>query len=527
QLVNGEVCVPAIFHEVFLNNQKFDQLDKSKGDNYLSHQDSFQYNLLVNALFDCGSGKDCSTYDIAKMQQEASRLLKKDRDADARLRVACQIASSDVCRSEINSLKKAFNSYKNLPDIQDTVTDGTFTDFLEVSTLYGEHQRQTMSDNAKRALVSIPIDTVTGAVDLSIVTTKALAGDQEAQHQLSAIGKGIQEFITNPVDTVARNIKEQLDEADRQEALGNINRAQEIRSKIIIEGAFAVTVSVSGAFSLVRTGTGISKQNNIATQLDEMGKKGRADNGTNYTEIVGLGADAAHADLPAQYTRVVTQGGEIVIRGPRKGIYEQTDFVDAAGNLLYKNNNKLYSLYLEKESVRVQDAFKITSEVSSMPSGNFNSLDFRRLNDAIVGLISGIKENEIKYANEIARTSTNVSKDDSRVVLGQWKESGGYIEEARENGGIWFETPPEFFGVLSSSLDKSKLVKKAWVVNEKFLEQQLINGVPKFELHGETIENVLLNRPDSFTAREIKYLEKNAKNYGYKREDNSWIKVND
>jgi hypothetical protein len=36
---------------------------------------------------------------------------------------------------------------------------------------------------------------------------------------------------------------------------------------------------------------------------------------------------------------------------------------------------------------------------------------------------------------------------------------------------------------------------------------------------------VLTNRPNSFTAMEIKYLEANAQNYGYVRIGNSWIQV--
>ena len=66
---------------------------------------------------------------------------------------------------------------------------------------------------------------------------------------------------------------------------------------------------------------------------------------------------------------------------------------------------------------------------------------------------------------------------------------------------------------------------KAWSVNEQFLQSQLERGVGRIDLHGETIRDVLINTPNSFTAMEIKYLESNAKNFGYIRDGNSWIKV--
>lgn len=50
------------------------------------------------------------------------------------------------------------------------------------------------------------------------------------------------------------------------------------------------------------------------------------------------------------------------------------------------------------------------------------------------------------------------------------------------------------------------------------------HGVGRIDLHGETLREVLINRPDSFTAREIKFLETNASNYGYSRVENSWVK---
>lgn len=66
---------------------------------------------------------------------------------------------------------------------------------------------------------------------------------------------------------------------------------------------------------------------------------------------------------------------------------------------------------------------------------------------------------------------------------------------------------------------------KACSVNEQFLQGQLERGVGRIDLYGETIRKVLINRPNSFTAMEIKFLETNAKDFGYVRDGNSWIKV--
>lgn len=111
------------------------------------------------------------------------------------------------------------------------------------------------------------------------------------------------------------------------------------------------------------------------------------------------------------------------------------------------------------------------------------------------------------------------------MVLGRWAENGGYIQEAKDNGGVWYETESSFFSKLTNGLGEAEARAKAWSVNEQFLQSQLERGVGRIDLHGETIRDVLINRPNSFTAMEIKYLESNAKNFGYIRDGNSWIKV--
>ena len=99
------------------------------------------------------------------------------------------------------------------------------------------------------------------------------------------------------------------------------------------------------------------------------------------------------------------------------------------------------------------------------------------------------------------------------------------VKEAKSNGGVWYETEPDFFSNLTQGLSDTDARKKDWSVNEQFLQSQLESGMGRIDLHGESVAEVLMNRPNSFTAMEIKFLENNEKNYGYVREGNSWIKV--
>ncbi|MCP4429598.1 MAG: hypothetical protein GY806_01340, partial [Gammaproteobacteria bacterium] len=334
------------------NAESFVKLDKNQGDNYLKHDDSLQFHQLIDALFDCGSSGDCTEQYKSDMQREVAQLLKEDYESDARLRAACQSASSDACRAEVSELREAFYSYKNLPNGKVIFQDGTLSEYVDVARQYGEYRSEGMSDNAKRALVSLPVDTFTGMVELATVVTKAAQGNKESQQQLSNISESIQSFVSDPVGTIESSVKVRLEEADRQEALGNINKAEEIRSKIILEGAFAVTGTTNGAISLVRTGLGVPKLDNkiqyssVENELKQVNPELET-----YRELVGVGADGAQIGLPINYTRVVAPNGDIVIQGPRKGIYEQTDFIDKVGNPLYLNSGKLYSMDGRKEYV--------------------------------------------------------------------------------------------------------------------------------------------------------------------------------
>lgn len=129
-------------------------------------------------------------------------------------------------------------------------------------------------------------------------------------------------------------------------------------------------------------------------------------------------------------------------------------------------------------------------------------------------------------ARELAELSTRGSGTADRVVLGKWEQNGGYIAEAQRNGGVWYETGPGVYDELTRGLSSDEARRAAWQVNEQFLDSQLERGVGRIELTGESIQEVLTSRPDSFTAMEIDYLSRNAAKYGYVREGNAWVKQN-
>lgn len=139
-------------------------------------------------------------------------------------------------------------------------------------------------------------------------------------------------------------------------------------------------------------------------------------------------------------------------------------------------------------------------------------------------------------ARELAAISTHHMPSPSpeigaanRVVLGQWDgQDGGYIGEARNNGGIYFDTGDATWDAMSNGLTKQQTTDLGWQVNAEFLRTQLENGIPRIEYilgsRYSSLEDVVLERQGSFSAMEIEFLIENAAKYGYTRVGNSWIK---
>lgn len=145
------------------------------------------------------------------------------------------------------------------------------------------------------------------------------------------------------------------------------------------------------------------------------------------------------------------------------------------------------------------------------------------LNDAYV---NGLPTTEL--VRDVADLSTHRVGDADRVVLGKWDgQDGGYIGEARNNGGIYYDTGSEGWGNLVQGLSEQEAKALGWQVNEQFLRTQLENRVPQIEYilpEGfNSVDDVARIRRESFSALEINFLEQNAATYGYQRVGNSWV----
>lgn len=131
--------------------------------------------------------------------------------------------------------------------------------------------------------------------------------------------------------------------------------------------------------------------------------------------------------------------------------------------------------------------------------------------------------NSSELIETITRNSTQGAGD--RVVLGRWvnpenwaDEGGGYIGEALENGGIYYNTPPGTYDLLKDTGDVM------WQTNEQFLIDQLEAGVARIDFAGD-IEHTLRTARGTARWDEINFLLDNAADYGYELVGNSWIRV--
>ncbi|WP_255773232.1 WXG100 family type VII secretion target [Mycobacteroides abscessus] len=115
-----------------------------------------------------------------------------------------------------------------------------------------------------------------------------------------------------------------------------------------------------------------------------------------------------------------------------------------------------------------------------------------------------------------------------RVVLGKWDgQDGGYIGEARHNGGIYFDTGGDTWNAVGRGLDEVQSKELGWQVNEQFLRSQLENKVSRVDYvlpdGFNSVEQVMRQRRESFSALEINFLKEHGAAYGYKQYGNSWV----
>jgi uncharacterized protein YukE len=136
-------------------------------------------------------------------------------------------------------------------------------------------------------------------------------------------------------------------------------------------------------------------------------------------------------------------------------------------------------------------------------------------------------------SRQIAEMSTHYIGDNpDRVVLGKFGGlEGGYIGEARGQGGIYFNTGDPTWDAMTYGLSKPEEHSLVWPVNEQFLRGQMESGAPRIEYHLPqgvgSVEELMALDANSYSAKEIAFLKSNAEAYGYQQVGNSWVRVTD
>ncbi|MCG8352956.1 MAG: hypothetical protein MI924_34765, partial [Chloroflexales bacterium] len=139
---------------------------------------------------------------------------------------------------------------------------------------------------------------------------------------------------------------------------------------------------------------------------------------------------------------------------------------------------------------------------------------------------------EIALGRYIARESTHQVGSVDRIVLGGYnpnptKGFQGYIGEAQAHGGIYYSTTSAVWDVIQPTARGGN--GRGWIANREFLQGQLERGVQRIELKGESVSEVFREplRARSDTAKEIRYLQRYAYEYGYKQVGDTWVKTGD
>ena len=86
-------------------------------------------------------------------------------------------------------------------------------------------------------------------------------------------------------------------------------------------------------------------------------------------------------------------------------------------------------------------------------------------------------------SGKLADLATHYIGDNpDRVVLGKFEGyEGGYIGEARENGGIYFDTGQDIWATMGQGFSRADSDALGWQVNESFLRSQMESGVPRID----------------------------------------------
>jgi hypothetical protein len=139
-------------------------------------------------------------------------------------------------------------------------------------------------------------------------------------------------------------------------------------------------------------------------------------------------------------------------------------------------------VYVDKEIV--EDLAEKISEITGKrvwSSTKTGAIFISKSSDEAIEAAKRLKEVE-PFSEEAEKLITTIARDSvqgsgNRVILGAWQEPGNesYIQEALDNGGVFFDAEDEVWNLLKESgIDP-------WKVNEQFLRNQLEAGVDRID----------------------------------------------
>ncbi|TCK01498.1 filamentous hemagglutinin [Volucribacter psittacicida] len=255
--------------------------------NYLFRHEAEELVKLMEKNAECKSqGEDCSQ--IGKRIAELHALYHSRSE---QLAAACRAGMTNSCAKELLTVSAAYHSYDKL---MNEINQPTSNYYLDVAEKYGQARHLYMEDVAKEALIKIAKEGVHGSVELIDITSKAIIGDSEAQSQLKEIGQAIKDFVQSPLENTSDEIKQQLAEADRLEAMGRTREADLKRMEVYLSTELGVISAITGigglakdSIKLVAQRTNIPKTSPVSLTCSFHGDM-QVKTQTGYTAIANL-----------------------------------------------------------------------------------------------------------------------------------------------------------------------------------------------------------------------------------------------
>ncbi|HKI54993.1 MAG TPA: hypothetical protein VJ987_12775, partial [Anaerolineales bacterium] len=230
--------------------------------------------------------------------------------------------------------------------------------------------------------------------------------------------------------------------------------------------------------------------------LTEFARSGSSFTGFSTTDALTLSNLANNAEISGATLDAFIQSGEIIRIDPAHA----TEFAQVVSKVTGRNvwvSTKNGSVYLsESTDAAIAAARQLAAEGP--------------LGTNVDGLVEVI-------AREAMRGEGN------RLVLGQWQQGNGYIQNAIDNGGVFFDTGSEVWNLVEQS------GIEPWQVNQRVLQLTVEGKVSKIDFVDIDVDATLAEwslYPDvevPFRVREMRWLKANGESYGYEQIGNSWI----